>query len=423
MPFDADWTRGYPHGSEESRVVTVQAESLRVFSPAAIGGLRLRNRFIRSAAFEGMCPDGEPSAALVDYHRALAAGGVAMTTVAYAAVSRSGRSYLHQLCPWKTGTMPRLRQLTDAVHSEGAAASIQLAHGGYAASPAAAGGKTIGPSAVLNRYNLSFPRAMTEGDIETVTEEFGLAARSVVESGFDAVEIHAAHGYLLSQFLSPHTNRRSDRWGGSLENRLRFPIAVIRRIRRAVGPEFPILVKVNLRDGFGAGLDLDEAVDIAKRYEAEGVDALVLSGGFMTRTPIYVMRGDVPRKELRRDLPGPGRKLAALLFGRLLVRKFPFTEAYFLEDALHVREVTRLPLVLVGGLRRLEQMEQIVGRGFEFVAMARPFILEPDLVKKFETGSSAEARCVPCNKCLASVAGGTVQCVLSVSADAASVGP
>jgi 2,4-dienoyl-CoA reductase-like NADH-dependent reductase (Old Yellow Enzyme family) len=369
-----------------------------------------------------MCPDGEPSAALVDYHRELAAGGVAMTTVAYAAVTDSGRSYLHQLCLSKTGTIPCLRQLTDAVHSEGAAASIQLAHGGYAASPAAAGGKAIGPSAVFNRYTFSFPRAMTEGDMETVTEGFGLAARSAVESGFDAVEIHAAHGYLLSQFLSPHTNRRSDRWGGSLENRLRFPIEVIRRVRQAVGPEFPILVKVNLRDGFRTGLDLDESLEIAKRYEAEGVDALVLSGGFMTRTPIYVMRGDVPHKELRRDLPELRRKFAAWLFGRFLVRKVPFTEAYFLEDALHVRKVTRLPLVLVGGLRRLEQMEDIVGQGFEFLAMARPFILEPDLVRKFETGAAVEARCVPCNKCLASVARGSVRCVLSDSADAASAG-
>ncbi|MHC4504761.1 MAG: NADH:flavin oxidoreductase [Planctomycetota bacterium] len=402
--------------------MTPQDESLRVFTPAAIGGLRLRNRFIRSAAFEGMCPDGEPSAALVNYHRELAAGGVAMTTIAYAAVTESGRSYSHQLCLWKSGTIPGLRRLTDAVHREGAAASIQLAHGGYAASPAVAGGRAIGPSAVFNRYTFSFPRPMTEGDIETVTEGFRLAASSAVESGFDAVEIHAAHGYLLSQFLSPHTNRRSDRWGGSLENRLWFPVDVIRRVRQAVGPEFPVFVKVNLRDGFRSGLELDEAIEIAKRYEAEGVDALVLSGGFMTRTPIYVMRGDVPRKELRRHLPGLGHKLAAWLFGRFLVRKVPFSEAYFLEDALRVRKVTSLPLVLVGGLRRLEQMEHVVGQGFEFLAMARPFILEPDLVRKLETGAAVEARCVPCNKCLASVSTGPVQCVLLDPADAASVG-
>lgn len=393
--------------------MTVRDESSRLFTPAVIGGLRLRNRFIRSAAFEGMCPGGEPSVELIDYHRELAAGGVGMTTVAYGAVTESARSYPHQLCLWKTGLIPGLRRLTDAVHSEGAAASIQLAHGGYAVSPAAAGGQAIGPSSVFNRYTLAFPRTMTEGDIAEVGEGFGLAARSAVESGFDAVEIHAAHGYLLSQFLSPYTNRRDDRWGGSLENRLRFPVDMIRRVRQAVGPDLPILVKMNLRDGFRGGLDLDEAVHVAERFEAEGVDALVLSGGFMTRTPIYVMRGDVPHKELRRDLSGWGHKLAALLLGRLLIRKVPFTEAYFLEDALQVRRATRLPLVLVGGIRKLERMAEVVERGFDFLAMARPLIREPDLVRKLETGVAAEARCVPCNKCLASVARGPVRCELS----------
>ncbi len=402
--------------------MAVHEESSRLFSPAVIGGLRLRNRFIRSAAFEGMCPDGDPTDELVDYHRELAAGGVAMTTVAYGAVTESARSYLHQLCLWKESAIPGLRRLTDAVHSEGAAASIQLAHGGYAASPAAAGGKAIGPSSVLNRYTLAFPRAMTEADIGAVGEGFGRAARSAVESGFDAVEIHAAHGYLLSQFLSPYTNRRGDRWGGSLENRLRFPVEVIRRVRREVGPEFPVLVKMNLRDGFRGGLELDEAVRIARRYEAEGVDALVVSGGFMTRTPIYVMRGDVPRRELRRDLSGAARKLAALLLGRLLVRSVPFTEAYFLEDALRVRRETRLPLILVGGIRKLERMVEVVEQGFDFLAMARPLLLEPDLVRKLETGEAVEAQCVPCNTCLASVATGPVRCELRAPATEGKLG-
>ncbi len=392
--------------------MTVHDESSPLFAPAAIAGLRLRNRFVRSAAFEGMCPDGDPTVELVDHHRELAAGGVAMTTVAYGAVTDSARAYPHQLCLWKKSAIPGLRRLTDAVHREGAAASIQLAHAGYAASPSAAGGKAIGPSSVFNRYTLALPRAMTESDIAAVGEGFGRASRSAVESGFDAVEIHAAHGYLLSQFLSPYTNRRGDRWGGSLENRLRFPVEVIRRVRREVGPEFPVLVKMNLRDGFRGGLDLDEAIHVAERFEAEGVDSLVLSGGFMTRTPIYAIRGDVPHKELRRDLSGWGHKLSALLFGPLLVRKVPFSEAYFLEDALQVRRATRLPLVLVGGMRRLERMAEVVERGLDFLAMARPLILEPDLVRKLETGATVESRCVPCNKCLASVATGPVRCDL-----------
>ena len=177
-----------------------EATASQVFTSGRIGGLRLRNRFIRSAAFEGMCPDGEPSSALVRHHRELAAGGVGMTTVAYAAVAHSGRSYPHQLCLWKPGTLPGLRRLTEAVHAQGAAVSLQLAHAGYCADPVLAGGTAIAPSVVFNRYALAFPRAMTDEDMATVIEEFGRAA-SV------AVEIHAAHGYPMS--VRPSRSRSS----------------------------------------------------------------------------------------------------------------------------------------------------------------------------------------------------------------------
>jgi len=390
-----------------------EATASQVFTPGRIGGLRLRNRFIRAAAFEGMCPAGEPSDALVHHHRELAAGGVGMTTVAYAAVTQSGRSYPHQLCLWKPGTLPGLRRLTDAVHAHGAAASLQLAHAGYCADPVLAGGRTIAPSVVFNRYNLSFPGAMTAQDMATVIEEFGRAAAVAVQAGFDAVEIHAAHGYLLSQFISPYTNRRRDQWGGALDGRLRFPLGVIRHVREIVGPAFPILVKMNLRDGFRQGLGLDEAVEVARRIAQEGVDALVLSGGFMSRTPIYVMRGSVPYRELRQQIPGVVAKLGALLLGRLLVPEVPFSEAYFLEDARLVRRTVPIPLVLVGGLRTLSLMEEIIREGFDFLALARPFFAEPDLVHKLETGAAAASRCEPCNRCLAAVAGGEVSCPLA----------
>jgi 2,4-dienoyl-CoA reductase-like NADH-dependent reductase (Old Yellow Enzyme family) len=384
--------------------------ALAVFSPAQIGRLRLRNRFIRSAALEGLCPRGVPTEALVRHHEQLAAGGVGMTTVAYAAVTNSGRGYPHQLCIWRPGTLSGLRRLTDAVHAQGAGASLQLAHAGYCADPKLTGGTTMAPSAVFNRFTRTFPRPMTETDISAITEEFGRAATTAVEAGFDAVEIHAAHGYLLSQFISPYTNRRRDQWGGSLEARLRFPVAVIRRVRERVGPAFPILVKMNVRDGFAGGLEPDEAVQVARRFEDEGVDALVLSGGFMSRTPMAVMRGDVPYRELRRSLNGLLTKLAALAVARLLVRPVPFTEAYFWPDACRVRKAVSIPLVLVGGLRTLARIEDIVREGIQFIAMARPFFAEPDLVRKFETGAAKASRCEPCNRCLAALAAGEAKC-------------
>jgi 2,4-dienoyl-CoA reductase-like NADH-dependent reductase (Old Yellow Enzyme family) len=388
-----------------------EASSLRVFDPLRVGPLELRNRFVRAAAFESMAEGGLPSRALTRYHERLGAGGVALTTVAYAAVCASGRSYPRQVCAWLPGVGQALCRLTDAVHRRGAAVSLQLAHAGHAADPAWCGGRPLAPSRVLDRYHLSLPRAMDETDLEEVADAFGAAARVAADSGCDAVEVHAAHGYLLSQFLSPWTNRRRDRWGGDLEGRLRFPLEVVRRVRDAAGPGLAVIVKMNLSDGFRGGLEPSDAVEVARRLEAEGVDALVLSGGFMTRTPIHVMRGEVPHRELRRGVSSRLQRVGAALLGRWLIPRAPFREAYFLEDARQVRRAVRLPLALLGGLRRLETLESAVAEGFDLVALARPLVAEPDLVERFRRGQAA-SRCEPCNRCLAAVAVGALHCPL-----------
>ncbi len=382
-----------------------------LFTPGSIGSLELRNRTIRAAAFEGMTPDGRPSEALTAYHRAVAEGGVGMTTVAYASVSFDGRTYDHQLCMQAPGITEGLRQLTDAVHHAGAAAAIQLGHGGYFAAPAVIGRKPIGPSPVFNTYGLGFPRQMTERDIEEVIRHFVRATMLAREAGFDAVELQAGHGYLLSQFLSPHTNRRGDRWGGSRDNRLRFPVAVLAAVREALGPDFPIMLKINLSDGFAGGQTLEDAVAIAGAFEAASADALVLSGGFVSKTPMYIMRGEVPFDEMYRGQTSLAKKIGLLLMGRVLVRRFDFTEAYFLEDAREVRRAVRMPLVLVGGLRRRAQMERILGEeGFDFVALARPLIMEPDLIARMQRGEVDVGRCQPCNRCIGMMDKGAAFC-------------
>ncbi len=372
-----------------------------VFAPFRLGGLDLRNRIARSAAFEGMAPGGIPSPSLARYHGEVAAGGAALTTVAYASVSMDGRTYAHQISLDLPEARPGLVEVTDAVHREGAAASIQIGHCGYFATPSLTGTRAMGPSAVFNRYGLFYPRVMTEADIDRVTSAFGRAAALSVEAGFDAVEIHAGHGYLLSQFLSPHTNRRLDRWGGSLENRFRMVAHVMRAVRAAVPPGFPVLVKANLSDGFEGGLELPEAILVAGMLEQEGADALVLSGGFVSRTPMYIMRGDVPFQDMYRGQTSLVKKAGLLVMGRLLVRSWPFTEAYFLEDARRVREAVRIPLVLVGGIRTLPTMERLVAGGFDLLAMARPLILEPDLPRRMERGEATASHCEPCNRCIA----------------------
>ena len=376
--------------------------SSAVFSPLKLGPVELRNRTIRAAAFEGMCPDGKPSPSLQSYHHSVARGGVGMTTVAYASVTPTGRTFSHQL--WMCAdVVPALRELTDAVHREGAAASIQLGHCGNMADRAVNGCRSMSASAVFTLFGLTRPRAMTEDDLDALVQAFADSVRLAAEAGFDAVEIHAGHGYLLSQFISPFSNRRTDDWGGSLENRARLACRVVAAAQEAAAGKVAVLVKTNLQDGFAGGMGLAEGVEVARMLEQAGADALVLSGGFVSKTPMYVLRGEIPLKEMVAAQSAMSRKLGLVLFGRLVVKPFPFSEAYFLEDALEVRKVTELPLVLVGGLKTLPTMEDVLGRGFQGLGMARALIREPDFVNRLKQGKASASKCEPCNKCMASM--------------------
>jgi len=379
------------------------------FTPFALGPLRLRNRIVKAATFEGMCPGGAPSEALVEHHRAVAAGGAAMTTVAYCSVSPEGRSYATQML-MRPEIVPALRRLTDAVHREGAAASLQLGHCGYFADRRVIGGRPLGASRKLNAYGLAFARPMTEEDLRRVIGDFALAARLAREAGFDAVELHFGHGYLVSQFLSPFTNRRRDRWGGPLENRMRLGVEILRAGRAEVGDTFPVLLKVNLRDGFPGGLEVDEAVEAGRRLEAEGASALVLSGGFVSRTPLYMLRGDVPLRQMMAVQDRWWAKAGLFLFGRLLVEAYPYEEAFFLPEARRMREAVRLPLVLLGGIKSAATLERAMQGGFEFAGMARALLHDPALPRRLERGELAASGCVPCNECIAEMDRGGVRC-------------
>jgi 2,4-dienoyl-CoA reductase-like NADH-dependent reductase (Old Yellow Enzyme family) len=379
------------------------------FTPVSLGPLRLRNRILKPATFEGMCPEGRVTDALVAHHRSVAAGGAALTTVAYASVSPDGRSYSTQL-RMEPGVAPGLRRLADAVHREGAAVSLQVGHCGYFANPRVIGGRPLGASRRFNAYGLSFARPATEEDLARVVGAFAASARLARDAGVDAVELHLGHGYLVSQFLSPYTNRRSDRWGGSLANRSRLAVEVLRAARAAVGPDYPLLCKVNLFDGFPGGLELPESIEVARLLEAEGATGLVLSCGFVSRTPLLMLRGEVP---VRRMAAGQERwhaRLGLTLFGHLLVRPTPFREAFLLEDALRMRAAVRLPLVLLGGIRSLPVIERALGAGIEAVGMGRPLLHDPGLPRRMERGLASASGCVPCNECIAEMDRGGVRC-------------
>ena len=236
----------------------------KLFTPASIGPLTLRNRTIRSAAFESMCPGNAPSRQLKDYHCSVAAGGVGMTTIAYAAVTQSGLSFDRQL--WmRPEIVPGLRDITDAIHKEGAAASIQLGHCGNMSHKSICGVMPVGASSGFNLYSPTFVRGLRKEELPQMAKAYGQSVNWAREAGFDAVEVHAGHGYLISQFLSPYTNHRKDEFGGSLENRMRFMDMVMEEVMRAAGNDMAVLVKTNMRDGFKGGMEIDEAVQVAKR--------------------------------------------------------------------------------------------------------------------------------------------------------------
>jgi 2,4-dienoyl-CoA reductase-like NADH-dependent reductase (Old Yellow Enzyme family) len=329
-----------------------------------------------------------------------------MTTVAYCAVSELGRTFAAQLV-MSEHAVRHFRALTDAVHAEGAAASLQLGHsGGFTKDVTRKGrGGPRGPSAGWNAYGLmkGMPRiaAMTEDDMAGVAKDFARAAVLAKDAGFDAIELHYGHGYLLSQFLSPYLNRRRDAYGGSTENRLRFPLRVLDAVRESVGPSFPVLCKTNLDDGVRGGLHAGEAAVIAKALEAHGATGLVLSGGLVSHSAFYLMRGARPLRSMIEVEEDAAMKVALALFGPIFVPTQPFAPLFFLEQARQVRAAVTMPLVLLGGVNSLSAADRAIAEGFELVAMGRALLSEPSLPARWADGTADATRCVPCNECVA----------------------
>lgn len=384
-----------------------------LFTPCRIGPVELRNRTIRAAAFEGMCPGNKPSKALFDYHTAVARGGVGMTTVAYAAVCRSGLSFDTQL--WmREEIVPELKQLTDSVHAAGAKASIQLGHCGNMSHRRICGCRPVGASSGFNLYSPTFVHGLKREEIHSIAESFGQAVRLAAAAGFDCVEIHAGHGYLISQFLSPYTNHRHDEFGGTLENRMRFMELVMQQVKQAADEhQIGIIVKTNTSDGFGSGLGVEDCIQVARKLEECGAHALVLSGGFVSRAPMYVMRGAMPQRVLYGYMPWKTLwwlKIGVALFGRLMIRNEPFREAFFFDDAVRFRKAVRIPLIFVGGVNSLETIDRVLNAGFEFVAMARPLVHDPAFIDKLRKGEVTRSECSHANYCVARIYNRDMRC-------------
>ncbi len=371
---------------------------MKLFEPATLGPVTLRNRTIKAATFEGRSRRGQVTDELVEFHREVAAGGVGMTTLAYCAVSPGGRVFRDCLV-MDDATLPGLRRLTDAVHAEGALASVQLGHAGLVADSRSNQARSLAPSRRFSPVGKGLVPGATTADLAQVRSDFAAAAARAVAAGFDCVEVHVGHNYLLSSFLSPNLNHRKDAYGGSVAARARLPREVLQAVREAVGDRAAVTAKLNMVDGVAKGLQVDESLEIATLIEKDGsVDALQLTGGSSLLNGMYFFRGDVPLEEFVATQP---RLLSPFvrIFLKRIMPSYPFEEGFFLPLARQFRAELSLPLVLLGGINRLETMTGALDEGFEFVAMARALLREPDLVRRLAAGAATAGICIHCNRC------------------------
>ena len=386
------------------------------FSPFKIGPLTLKNRFIKAGANEGMTPDGMPTKALVKHHRDIAAGGVAMTTVAYGAVSAEGRTFTHQFY-MNPEVVKHLRVLTDAVHAEGAAACLQITHGGSFTMLRPDEGYPKSASSGFNAFGflqgILWQKAMTQSDMDRVANEFANAATLAKEAGFDAVEIHMGHGYLLNQFLSPISNKRKDEYGGSVEGRSRFPVEVLRRVKDAVGHDLAVTCKINQTDAAKGGITPEQAAGTAVLLEEAGADMLTLSGGHNMHSPWALFGSPMPIAQMKAYAKGLAR-IGPWVLGLQQPKDLKFRELYFLESARLIRQQVNMPLALVGGVKSLESAKQVMSEGLEVIALARTLIHDPQFVARLQRGETLHSNCTSCNQCVMGIYDiNGVRCVLN----------
>lgn len=378
-------------------------EAPDVFNPAKLGPLTLRNRVIKAATFEARTPDALVTDDLIEYHRLPAAGGVAMTTVAYCAVSPGGRTGGNQI--WmRPHAVPGLRRLTEAIHAEGAAISAQIGHAGPVADARSNQATALAPVRFFNPIAMRFAQKATREDIDDVLAAHAHAARLAVDAGFDAVEIHLGHNYLASAFLSPLLNRRDDEFGGSLQNRAKVARGLVMAVRRAVRQQVAVTAKLNMTDGIRGGITVDEALTTARWLQDDGgLDAIELTAGSSLVNPMYLFRGDAPVKEFAAAFKPPLR-WGIRMTGHRFFREYPYRDAYLLREARLFRAELTIPLILLGGITNRTTMDLAMAEGFEFVAMARALLAEPGLVNRIAAeGSQVRSACTHCNQCMATI--------------------
>jgi len=345
-----------------------------LFESIRINEMTIPNRVVRSATNDRMVKvSGHVTDEMVASYEALAAGGVGLIITGHAYVAWNGKASDKMLGAHDDDMIPGLTKLVEAVHKYNSKIILQINHAGRQTASATIGETPVAPSAVFNPATEETPREFTDKEIEDLIEAYTATAKRAVAAGFDGVQIHAAHGYLASQFISPYTNRREDKWGGSLENRMRFPMEIYRRFRSTLGGSYPITIKLNSEDFLDGGLSIEDSAKIANALSQEGIDAIEISGGM----------GESGSKIIREDILDEA------------------DEAYFLPNAKKFKEQIDCPLILVGGMRSPDVMESLISSGeVDMISMSRPLIREPDIVNKWKQGDLKRVDCISCNGCL-----------------------
>lgn len=377
-----------------------------LFAKTNIRGMELKNRLVRSATHEGMADlNGFPTQNLFRLYERLAKGGIGLIITGFAFVTPDGKSpFMGMQGIHMDDHISRYRELVQSVHENGARIAMQIVHCGRQTTQEAIGTKPMGPSAVKEKSLFVKPREMTEEDIERIIEAFAQAARRVKEAGFDAVQIHAAHGYLVNQFLCPHTNRRKDQWGGPLENRMRFVRKIYEQCRKQVGDEFPVLVKINGTDNMKNGLKIEESAVMAQIMGEIGFDGIEISCGIM-EDGYSMLRGDVPIEAILSEWPmykskDPIFHFIMKKFGRKIIKPPPMIQAYNRESARAIKSKVKVPVFLVGGITDPASMEEIIEKGdADYISLCRALITDPAFPEKIRSGSREPSRCIHCNLC------------------------
>ncbi len=378
-----------------------------LFSPMKIGNIEIPNRFVNSATYECMAKEsGEVSDDLIKRYERLAKGGVGLIITGLMFVHPSGRGYKYQTGIHHDSMIQGLKRLISAVHQGGGKIALQLAHGGRQTTKGMIGQTPLAPSS-RGRDPINFvkPKEMTEDEIMEIIKAFGTAAKRAVESGADGIQLHGAHGYLISEFLSPFFNIRTDSWGGSDENRFRFLKEIYQEVRKVVPDNFPVLVKLNTNDYTPKeGITPSLAATYSGWMAELGIDAVEVSCGAANYSYMNMCRGDVPTAELVKGLSWWEKPIGRLMIGKL-EGKYDLEEGYNLEAAKKIKPVIGdIPLLLVGGMRTVSHMEEVLENNYaDFISMSRPFIREPFLVNKIKENKMDKVSCVSCNRCLAAV--------------------